>query len=775
MIAEVLVDIEHHQIDQRFDYEVPSSIESYIQVGQRIEVPFGPRKITGFVMHLKTTSDIKNLKAIHAVRDLFPYLDQERVALGEYLSKRHIHPKIAYYNGMLPSALAMKYTTLFTCENPDLLHASIREAFVTDKTVPRNNFSAAQIAHIKNHLEAGDLTQTLSMKQKTNVRTVQYIVLKNPQKVKGVKQQAIIDYLETHGPTEKKQLLEAINTTMSPVNALLEKEIIDVLSKERYREIASLMNESDKAITFTEEQSKIIESIQQSLGIYHEHLIHGVTSSGKTEVYIELVKTVLNQGKQAIILLPEIALTPKIVARFKAALNESIALFHSALSTGEQYDEWRKMLNQEVNVCIGTRSAAFAPFNNLGIIIVDEEQSDSFVQRERAPYHTKEVVRFRGAYHHCPIVYGSATPSVETYHEAKTGVMSLHEMKKRALDAAMPTIKLIDMKAEFKSGNPSIFSKALQEKIAQTLKKKEQILLLINRRGHANFVICRDCGKRIKCPNCDISLTYHHHDDSLKCHYCSHHISAPKQCPSCNAKHIRYMGLGSEKVEMSLRKTFPQAKIYRMDKDNTTKKGAHEKIIDAFEKDGDILVGTQMITKGLDFENVTLAGVLSADMSLFIPDFYAESETYAMLTQIAGRAGRRHKQGHVFIQAYDVDHPVLDDVKRGDYQSFFDREIAFRRAARVEPFKKLTQILCVHKHYDVAHRKALEIKRFLKSKKLSVLGPSDARLLRLNNQYRIQLLVRHDGEASVYDILNTVHQRFNNDALLYFTHNPRMM
>ncbi len=777
MIAEVLVDIEHHTLDQCFDYLVPDALKDTIAVGQRVEVPFAHRKITGFVVGLKSQSDIESLKPIHAVRDLFPYMDDERMQLAEILSKRHIQPRIAYMNAMLPRALSMRYTTYFKVHDKQRLNELLAPYFKDTETIKRDTLDAKALRHVQHHLKTGVLSQHLTVAQTTGVKTVPVVVLKNDGPVKNAsKQQAIIDTLKSQGPLEKKTLLKTAGTTDGPLRSLVEKGRVEIVSKERYREIASIIRENDKPITFNEEQEVTFDAIKKRLHTPSEHLIHGVTASGKSELYIALIKEVLKHGQQAIVLLPEIALTPKIVARFKAAIDEPIAIFHSALTPGEQYDQWRRMLTGEANVCIGARSAIFAPFQNIGLIVLDEEQSDAFVQREAPSYSAKEVARLRAKHHTAPIVYGSATPSIETYYEAKKGHMHLHTLSRRALKSTMPYIEIIDMKEEFKQGNPSIFSHALRTAMNETLARGEQVILLINRRGHANFVICRDCGKRIKCPQCEISLTYHHATGELKCHYCNHKEQAPSTCPACASKHIRYMGLGSEKVEMALQKTFPDARVYRMDRDSTTKKGAHERIIADFERDGDILVGTQMITKGLDFDNVTLAGVLSADMSLFVPDFYAESETYAMLTQIAGRSGRRDKPGRVLIQAYDTSHQVLEDVRHGDFTSFYEREIAFRKRARVEPFKKLTQILCVHRNYDIAYRKALEIKRFIKKQTTaSVLGPTDARILRQNNRYRVQLLIRHDGDEAIYESLQKVHRHFSNNATLYFIHNPRII
>lgn len=776
--AEILVDIEHHAVDQTFDYVVPSALTPIIEIGQRVDIPFGPRTLTGVVINLKEDSlyPTNKIKSIKNIRDFIPYFNEERLTLASFLSNKHIRPRAQYLNAMLPSALSMQYKTLFTIKDKASVHPSLRPYFEGASSVNKDHVDKPLLPLMRKAIDQNIVELTHSFKQTTNIKTVNYILLKEATTVRGTKQQAIIDHLKTYGAVEQTALLKSLNTTTSPLNALLEKGIIEKVSHEKIRDIQAYIDEPDKSVLLNPTQEKIKQAIVKTLDTPQAHLIHGVTGSGKTEIYIELIKTVRSQGKQALLLLPEIALTPKIVARFKKAIKEDIAIYHSALSSGEQYDQWRKVLYGKTHICIGARSSVFMPFNNLGIIIMDEEQSDAYIQRENPPYSAKEVASLRSFKHNAPLIYGSATPSVETYFQAKEGNVTLHQIKTRALNATLPVVKLINMKEEFKTGNPSMFSKALQSKIQQTLDQKEQIMILINRRGHNNFVICRECGKRIKCPECDISLTYHKASNRLKCHYCNYTEPSPKTCPTCHSSYIRYMGIGSERVEQALNQTFPNAKIYRMDQDTTTKKASHEKLIAAFENNGDILVGTQMITKGLDFENVTLVGVLSADMALFVPDFYAESETFSQLLQISGRSGRRSKQGHVYIQAYDSDHPVLNDVQTHDYENFYTREIAFRKRASVTPFYTVTQLLFMHKNYDIAYKKALEVKRFILSlAPLKILGPSEPKRFKHKNVYRVQLIIRHDDDGKIYTILHKIHTYFKDGVTIQINHHPKVM
>jgi len=778
MIAEVLVDVAHHQVDQRFDYTVPKALEDHLEVGMRVEVPFGPRKITGFVMNLKKESDIEKLKPIHALRDIFPYFNSERLELAEHLAFKHVTPRVSYLNAMLPSALSMRYRTLFTVRDKESLHPALKPYFEDKKTVDAKKIAPSHLKHIKQHIESGEVEAKPEIRQKAGMKTVPYVILKSHGEVKGEKQKAVLAYLDSHdGVSEKAALQEAVGASNPTLKRLEEKGIIAIVSRERYRELKSLYGADRKPVTLTAEQENASMNVRESFGSHKVFLLHGVTSSGKTEIYIKLVRDVIETGRTAIVLLPEISLTPKILARFKAVFENRIAVYHSRLSPGEQYDEWRKVIRGEVDIVIGARSAIFTPLENIGIIIIDEEHSDTYTQNDPPEYDAKAVAEWRGSHHDAPVLLGSATPSITSYYRALEKDITLLTLTNRVLKSVMPTIDLIDMKEEFKKGNPSIFSTQLYEAIEKRLDNQEQILLLINRRGHAQFVLCRNCGKRIKCPDCDISLTYHRKDDSLKCHYCGHSEQKPDTCPACGSRHIRFMGLGSERVEAELNRNFPDASVYRMDKDTTTRKDAHENLLYHFEKDGDILVGTQMISKGLDFSNVTLVGVLSADMALFVPDFYAESETFALLTQIAGRSGRREKKGSVLIQAYNADHRVLNDVKEGDYEGFYKREIAFRKTSRVEPFCSLTQILIIHEDYGKAYKKALEIlNHFKKNTDFNVLGPTDHPILRQAGMYRVQLIVRHDHEPALYQHLHDVKDRFTEaKTTITITHNPRVL
>lgn len=754
MIAEVLVDIPHKALDKVFDYEIPKSLRDSVAKGQRVDVPFGARTITGFVVGLKEASSVQNVKPLLTIRDPAPYFDQERLDLAKHLARKHIYPRAAYLDAMLPRGLSMKYERRLRLVDQKRLPKPLKPFFAEETDVAYDE-RLKQSAHlVRKAIDSGAIEPYPVIAQQEKVKKVDVVRLIDKQKVRGKKQLAVIEHLETRGnPVERSRLQKATGASLDTIKRLADLGVVEIVSKERYREQKSLYETEDKTVTLTAPQKKVYDEVARAFGTAETFLLHGVTSSGKTEIYIKLAEEILAQGKTVLVLLPEISLTPKIAARFKSRFKEQVALYHSALSTGEQYDEWRKVLRKEARLVIGARSAVFAPLENIGLIVMDEEQSDSFVQTDAPPYDAKEVAKLRSKTHQAPLLLGSATPSVASYYYAKKGRYTLLALKERALKSVAPRLKVVDMKAEFKQGNTTMFAKTLQEAIEKRLESGEQTLLLINRRGHAQFVLCRDCGHVVKCDECTISMTYHKHNDMLMCHHCNKKQPMVKTCPNCDSAHIRYMGIGSERVESALKKRFPSANIMRMDYDTTRKKQGHEQVLYAFEEEGAILVGTQMIAKGLDFDNVTLVGVLSADMGLHVPDFYAASETFSLLMQIAGRSGRRQTRGEVVVQTYDKDHPVFADLQTGDYESFYEREIDFRYHAGVEPYKRLTQLLIADKKSENAYTRALKALRRLKKEGLETLGPTSPKIPFHNGMHRQQLIVRHQNEEKFFAVL----------------------
>ncbi|MCK5388467.1 MAG: primosomal protein N', partial [Candidatus Izimaplasma sp.] len=469
---------------------------------------------------------------------------------------------------------------------------------------------------------------------------------------------------------------------------------------------------------------------------------------------------------------------PMMVSRFKGRFGKDVALLHSGLSIGEKFDEWRKIRRKEVSVVVGARSAIFAPFTNLGIIIIDEEHTDSYKQDTLPTYHAKDVALVRSKYYNIPLLLGSATPSVESYYNALNGDYRLLEMKYRANKARMPEVFIEDMRFEFKGGNRSIFSKRLDDLITDRLDKQEQIILLLNRRGHSTFVMCRNCGEVIMCPNCDISLTFHDKTNSLKCHYCGHDEPNPLVCPKCNSKHIRYMGLGTERVEEFIHSRFPLAKVIRMDTDTTTFKGAHEKLLYDFEHNGDILLGTQMISKGLDFPRVSLVGVLAADMSLSLPDYKAIEKTFQLLTQVSGRAGRHDIVGEVVIQTYNPDHYAINHAKTHDYHSFYETEMNIREIAGYSPFYNLVQIIVSDKDVRNVLREGTKIVMKLRKEledDIIILGPVLPKISRINNFFRAQIIIKYKQSVVMDKVLKNIYYEFTELLSVSIDKNPTLL
>jgi len=510
----------------------------------------------------------------------------------------------------------------------------------------------------------------------------------------------------------------------------------------------------------------ILSSIEEER---HEvFLLYGVTGSGKTEIYLQSIQSVLEKGKEAIVLVPEIALTPQMVKRFKERFGDLVAVMHSGLSAGEKYDEWRKIQRREVKVVVGARSAIFAPFENLGIIIIDEEHETSYKQEENPRYHARDVAIKRAATHRCPVVLGSATPSLESFARAQKGVYTLLNLPSRMNEQPLPSVEIIDMREELREGNRSMFSRVLFEKLQDRIEKGEQTVLFLNKRGHSSFVMCRDCGFVVNCPNCDITLTYHRFQELMKCHYCGHEERVPTICPECNSEHIRYFGTGTQKVEEELTKLLPEARVIRMDVDTTGRKGSHEKLLNAFQEgEADILLGTQMIAKGLDFPNITLVGVLSADTMLHLPDLRSSEKTFQLLTQVSGRAGRHELPGEVVIQTYTPEHYSIELAGTQDYDRFYNQEMMARKIHKYPPFYYLTLVTVSHEELMKAVSVTEKITRFVTtrlSQEAVVLGPVASPIPRIKNRYRYQCLIKYKKEPELKTALKAILDHYQQET-----------
>lgn len=710
MVCECLVELEHVFIDKTFTYKINKEQLPLLKVGMRVVVPFGKQTLEGFVLKIYENKDVSlenKLKEIISIVDTYPILNEELLTLGKYISKTTLCSLMTSYQAMLPKALKAKkkvnmtpkYDT-YICINYGMYNNDIK-------------FNASQEKILE--------------------------LLKENKKV-------------------KKEVLNKIS--VSSVNTLLKKNILLEEKEENYR--YNLINEEKIKFNLNEEQQKVYKEIFNSINTNETFLLYGVTGSGKTNVYMKVIEDVIKNNKTAILLVPEISLTPQIIKRFTSYFS-NIAVLHSGLSDGEKYDEWRKINEGKVNIVIGARSAIFAPLKNIGVIIIDEEHSQTYKQENNPRYNAIDIAKERCKYHNCPLILGSATPSLESFARAKKNVYKLLELKNRYNNNTMPKVEIIDMNKEFKKAS-GYFSNTLIDQIKETLERKEQVILFLNRRGYSSFLTCSSCGYVEKCPNCDISLTYHKSSNMLRCHYCGYATKRKKLCPKCQEEFKDY-GIGTEKVEEELKSLIKDAKIIRMDVDTTTTKNAHAKIINSFlEEKYNILVGTQMIAKGLDFPNVTLVGVLNADIGLNFPDFRSSETTFSLLNQVLGRSGRGNKEGKVLIQTFNPEHYAIAYTKNHDYLGFYNEEMKIRKILKYPPYYYICSIKIISKDYNLASKSSYDVVNYLKQniKNEIILGPSVCNVFKLNNNYRFQIIIKYKDINNILEYLTNIeHHYFN--------------
>lgn len=786
MIAKVIVDIPSKSVDFTFDYIIPIRLQSMIQIGMRVIVPFGPRTIQGYVMKITdqpdSNIDIKKLKEIKEIQDIKPELTEELIQFTEWYNNYFVTKRISMLEVMLPSAIKAKYTKVFSIEDTNALPETLAGKFDSSGhyafKAAQQNDDLTQIAPLLKQAIVSEVTllsQNVNKKKQRAICVVEGFnydsVLNSLEKSK--KQYELYAFLldEQHRIVLLKEI-EAMGYSKSSVDTLIRKGFVEKYDAVVERDpFETRVFEQDVKQHLTSDQQRAFEAISEKIHAHEQctYLLHGVTGSGKTEVYLQTIEEVLNLNRQAMMLVPEIALTPQMVLRFKRRFGDEVAVLHSGLSKGERYDEWQKIRDGKARVSVGARSSVFAPFKNLGMIIIDEEHESSYKQEDYPRYHARDIAQWRSEYHQCPLILGSATPSLESFARAEKGVYELLSLPNRVNQQALPEVEIVDMREELNSGNRSMFSNQLRDAIQQRLDNQEQIVLFLNRRGYASFMLCRDCGHVPQCPNCDISLTYHKSTDQLKCHYCGHQEVPPNQCPNCESEHIRQMGTGTQRVEELLQEAFQEARIIRMDVDTTSRKGAHEKLLNDFGSGkGDILLGTQMIAKGLDFPNITLVGVLNADTMLNLPDFRASERTYQLLTQVAGRAGRHEKEGQVLIQTYNPDHYAIKDVQENDYTAFFQKEMNYRKIGKYPPYFFLINFTIAHKEMKKVMEASKHIHKILLqhlTDKALVLGPSPAALSRINNEYRFQILVKYKREPALHEALKYLDDYYHDQYL----------
>ncbi len=703
------VDVTAEGTDKLFTYTVPANLAGRLTPGQWVRVPFGPRRLVGLYVGpaAQPPEGIRQLKEITGVLPDIPPIPATLVQLARWTAERYL--------STFPAALRL------------LLPAEARRQEVTTLKITTYRLALEDVEPV-----------------------IQQVRKRAP------RQAELLGYMaQRGGQATRPELLQALGDSIDgPIKVALTKGWLVAGAVQRRRDpFGGERVEAKAPPTLTPEQAQALQSIRQELiappGFRQPVLIHGVTGSGKTELYLRAIQAVRELGKQAICLVPEISLTPQMIQRFRSRFGGEVAVLHSALSAGEKFDEWQRIRRGEVTIAVGARSAIFAPFEQIGLIIIDEEHEQSYKQDSPAPsYHAREVAAERCRLEDALLVLGSATPALESFHKASTGEYRLVSLDYRVDNRPMPAVNLVDMREELRTGNRSIFSGTLQMALDQTMAAGEQAILFLNRRGYNTFIMCRSCGEAVECPNCAVAMTYHLGDDHLACHYCDHRTRVPTVCPNCQSKAIRHMGAGTERVEEELRKLYPTMRIARMDVDTTRRKGSHAAILKQFaDHRVDVLVGTQMIAKGLDFPDVTLVGVILADTSINLPDFRAAERTFQLVTQVAGRAGRGLKPGRVLVQTYQPDHRSLLAAIEHDYHTFYREEIAFRKELDYPPFAHMIHLVTSGEEEAAVMTTAEAIQQLLVQHRFSgtILGPAPAPLAKLRGRHRHHLVLKGDS------------------------------
>ena len=793
-IAKIIVDVPLMQTDQPYSYKVPEEFAGMLEVGMRVHVPFGKanRLIQGIVLGMEQENDAEvaedDLKEIAEVLDFSPVLTEEQLWLAEELRKSVFSYKISILKAMLPGFLNSSYDKiLYPLEG--LSQEDKERLFGSQESLAFSSLDLEKQAEMMRLTRKGLLKleyQAVDQKKvktqswvQVNLNHLEKLEISNRAKKKLELREYLLAHLET---VPLADLLK--HYSREQINFFVEHGAITMVQKEVQRSAAYFEGiESNQALELNPEQKEACEAVVGAIGKKHPpFLLQGITGSGKTEVYLQIIQGALDMGKTAIVLVPEISLTPQMTERFIARFGEQVAILHSGLSNGEKYDEWRKVERGDAQVVVGARSAIFAPLKDLGVIIIDEEHEASYKQDSNPRYHARDVAILRAQYNRAALVLGSATPSLESRARAGKGVYQHLRLTKRANPlASVPEVQLIDFRDYIGQNETSNFTPPLIEAIQDRLAKKEQVVLMLNRRGYSSFVMCRECGTVDTCPNCDISLTLHMDTKTMNCHYCGFSKEIPHVCPNCQSRSIRYYGTGTQKAYDELTELFPEARILRMDVDTTRKKGSHQTLLDQFGKgEADILLGTQMIAKGLDFPNVTLVGVLNADTALNLPDFRSSERTFQLLTQVAGRAGRAEKAGQVLIQSYNPNHYAIRFAKDQDYEGFYAYEMGIRRQLGYPPYYFTIRITLSQKKEEEVIKRAYQVMEILRSGLSDasiILGPTPKPIARTHNLYHYQILIKYRLEDELASTLNQVlaltQERENSELRLSIDHEPQ--
>ncbi|EEI83654.1 primosomal protein N' [Anaerococcus tetradius] len=750
MYAKVILDTNSRFLDRSFTYKVPERFLASLSLAMRVLVPFGKSNKAVLAFVYEITEEIEADYKIKEIIDLVDdrkLISNELIDLAFFMSKRYLSPIQASLRQVLPPTsikdIHVFYKNISNLSNEflDFLNEKreikeIKERFPDYKE------------KLYKYLADNIVRQSFDVKRTQKIQYIEYARLNKDCKfilnANAVKQKKIIDYLSKNGLTDVKSLLAKSAASRSSLNSLVNKNIILIEKKEADKEIKSSFDQYKK-FDLNEEQERAFNTIKSKKNGHF--LLYGVTGSGKTEIFLQMVEEVIKDEKEAIILVPEISLTPQTIERFKGRFKEKIAIMHSRLTPREKFNQWRMINNGEVKIVIGARSAIFAPFKNLGIIIIDEEHDGSYISSNDPKYHTDEIAIRRANYHSCNLILASATPSIITMDRVKRGAFDLIRLENR-INNNMPIIEVVDMREELKKSNYSMISEMLRDEIIKNLENKQQSILFLNKVGHDSFTFCRACGNVIKCEACDVAMTYHKNVDRLVCHYCGRTKKQPTICPVCHSKKIKEFGAGTEKLEEEVKLLFPEANIMRMDSMTATNKEMYEKMYKGMKENKiDILLGTQMIAKGLDFKNVSLVGIISADLSLNVGDFKANETTFQLLTQVSGRAGRDKLAGRVVIQSYRPDNFVIQAAKNNDYESFCDYELNLRKAFNYPPYKNLLTIRIVNesriKTIDISkmfYKSLCRITR--KDSSIEIIGPNPCKIARINNKFRYNILIK---------------------------------
>ncbi|MBQ8058085.1 MAG: primosomal protein N' [Ruminococcus sp.] len=791
LIAGIAVDNTVYHFDKMFDYIVPENLAADIKAGCRVLIPFGRgnKKRQGIVMYLKNdkNADISKLKEVHSLLDIEPVLNDEMLQMAQFMKA---HCFCTYYDAvkaMLPAGINYKITTEYSVKKPlefelfDLDDEKRRVVqFLLKKVLPvkkealLDTFGLSDSSLLDDMCKDGLLQKNDSTYRKTGDKSVKMVRVEDVP-VGNIKltpkQNTVLELLQTVGAACVKEVCYYTGVTTSVVDSLVKKGLASYYDDEVFRIPQSGVSQK-REVVLTQEQEQAYKSL---LDDYHSKngvvsLLYGITGSGKTSVFMKLIEDVISDNKGVIVMVPEIALTSQLISIFKSNFPDKVAVFHSGLSLGERLDEFKRVKKGLASIAIGTRSAVFAPFENLGLIIMDEEQEHTYKSEGKPRFHARELSKFRTNYNNSLLVLASATPSVETYYNAKTGKYHIATLTQRYGTATLPDVLVADMNEEVSLGNSSQFSSLLLENIEQNLADKKQTILLLNRRGHNTFVTCRNCRETVSCPNCSISMTYHSANNRLMCHYCGHSVKYDGVCPTCNGHSLRFVGYGTQRAEVELADIFPDARILRMDTDATMSKSSHEKKLAEFSNgEYDILVGTQMVAKGLDFPDVTLVGVLSADQMLYSDDYRSFENAFSMLTQVVGRSGRGKDKGRAVIQTFTPENPIISLASQQNYDAFYEDEIKIRKAMLYPPFAQMCLIGFVCENSVKVSSACAQFMRLLTEKlnssyndiPIRVLGPSPASIPKVNNKYRYKIILKCRNDARFREMLSLALTEFS--------------